>query len=232
MASHSTKFRIAGIALLPVGSLIVALLFLSVVFGGLFSTTGQNAALPGETRFAVCLKVCDRPEQAQREAVLIKNRNGAGFVWQEKGYRVLAAVYQTRAEQQSVLAKLTASGESATAFDITLPSVKVSTDLSPDLFQSAVDLFLRQADSVSALALEVDRGLNEDTARAELAKLLEQELPPLGSDTLSIRLRAEYKTLQFNLNLTASKTPFSSSLKHLSIQILWDLRNFLMDIGE
>ena len=157
MAPRRSKFKITGTTLLALGCLIVALLFLSVMFGGLFGAE-TDPVLDGRTYYAVCLKVCDRPEQAEREATAVRNRNGAGFVWQDKGYRVLAAVYHTRKEQQSVLGKLNAAGENASAYDIVIPSVTVRGGPSENLLGSAFSLFWETEEEVLSLALELDRG--------------------------------------------------------------------------
>ena len=231
MAPRRSKFRITGTALLALGCLIVALLFLSVMFGGLFGAE-TDPVLDGRTYYAVCLKVCDRPEQAEREAAAVRNRNGAGFVWQDKGYRVLAAVYRTRKEQQSVLGKLNAAGENASAYDIVIPSVTVRGGPSENLLGSAFSLFWETEEEVLSLALELDRGREEEAIRSGLEKLAEREFPALGSDAVSIRLRAEHKTLQFNLEMTAAQSPLGPAVKHLSLQILWDLKVLLREIGD
>ncbi len=201
----------------------------------------QDGKLRFEKReyYAVCLKVFDDLNSAKAYALSVKSRNGAGYIADDRGYRVLAAVYADRADCESVIKKLNASGQPATLLRVELKSTAIaSSELSQKDFDIAMASFFDAQSRLYSLSIELDTFKTDSAkAAAELLKLQSLITPDrLGQDLVSIQLKAALVGLRSALleiaHSGAQGYTLSAEIKYLQIKLLYDINALLEEIKE
>lgn len=118
--------------------------------------------LPAQAWYALQLGAFDSLSDAEALAASFQGRGAAGYVLQSGKYLVLAAAYDTRADAQSVQAKLKSQRQVDTVVvEISRPEVTFRLSGNKenlDALRDALDVLGEAAGHLNALSLSLDRG--------------------------------------------------------------------------
>ena len=219
-------------------SVNLCILFLCMM---IFKPNSSSDAVTTDKKeyYAVCLATFDSASEAKNYAEKVKNRNGAGYVVNERGYRVLASVYEKKTDCESVIQKLTAAGQECSLLKIEIPKVKIlQTELSKTNITAALNLFYTTVENLYLLSLQIDtlKTTSEEAVAALNNYAKNIIFSMLKSDLVSIKIKAELTALKSNLTSLASSGNegyiLSAEIKYLQIKILYDVKEMLYEIKE
>ena len=141
-----------------VAVMICVAVFVFASLGG----TGVKIILSAEEIHAVCFGEFESEASALRNAAVLRQRGGAGYVYLDKKYFVLAVGFRESKDAQSVAAKSAASNETAGVIKLASPKAVINfegTAKQGAAVKRMLDLFPLTFDGISELSLSLDRGL-------------------------------------------------------------------------
>lgn len=151
-------------------SIILFSLFILVFFANIFSsiiTPGRINLNRGERyspeRYVYVVELANFTDlgQANEASVGFKQQLAAGYIVNDKGiYRVLASLYQTKSNAESVVQNLKESEVNANIFNIKLPAIYFDLNLTneqKESFKTALKLFYDAYVDVYNLSIALDK---------------------------------------------------------------------------
>ncbi len=189
--------------------------------------------------YAVSMGTFESHEPAITFAAGVKNRNGAGFVANDRGFRVLAAAYPTKRECESVLKKLSAAGQQCSLYKIEIPRTYISAgSLSQKELTRALESLLSASEKLYSLSLSLDTlKVMPEAARIKIKEISDGISPNLScGGIVCIRLRAEL-TAQKSALAELAESGFegillSAGVKHAQIRLLFDIKALLGELKD
>lgn len=188
----------------------------------------RSSTLAEVRYYAICMGVYSDYDTALIQAANVRARGGAGYVLEDKGYRVLSAVYPVREDCESVVSKLKPTEERAECYTLRLKSVVLPKEANEKAAHECCDLYLATVRALYRESVALDTYTRDETA----CKLLLKGLLPasryahLEGDLVSVKFKAEFTALTNQLNQLAltsvSRYELSAELRYLQLQMLTD----------
>ena len=210
--------------------------------------TSDKITVPAKTFYAIQSGVFDDKQNAQTEADAVKQRGGAGYVYEDNGkYRVLMSVYKTEDEAKTVKDKLLNDEKLSTIVKpIEQKELTFSITATTEQIEGIKDCFTQLheiEDSLLSVILENDK--NTDV-KEELTGLLTKintinttftQLTQGSTDNevlsqLKSVISQNVETLTtLSETYQAQNTQISAKLKEGTFQILVSFTNFVNGLG-
>ena len=110
-----------------VAAAVAVVCVFSVIAVNALSPSDLLIYMPCRPCYAVCMGVFDNGEAAEKFALLLKERGGAGYVLSDGGrFLTLAAAYGSEADAVKVSDRLKEEGENASVIDLSLKAENIS----------------------------------------------------------------------------------------------------------
>lgn len=173
---------------------------------------GHSLNLDGFTAYTMQMGAFSEEKNAKASAQEIMTRGGAGYVFNDGSYRVLASAYTSEQDANTVKDQLKSqSNIDASVYTITVPKVDLtitSDDKNYDTLNAAFTSYLAAKDKVGELSLKLDKGeMNKDQALGELTTM---------KDELQKHYQAIEKLSEKNENFKSFKELYKSTVEHMS----------------
>lgn len=151
--------RFAGV-LIVVLLLLTSAICLLIIFLPKITTAGGEAAFSGRTFYFLATDEAKSRDTAIERANISAARGGAGYIYNDGTYRVVAMAYGTESEAKQIAAH----NPGAFVFSVSIPAVAAETEDARAIEYVCGEWF----SALSGAAKDLDRGVMTD-AQAELA---------------------------------------------------------------
>lgn len=146
-------------------AVVAVLCVAAVLAANIFAAGPLLVYLPERSCFALCMGSFDERDEAESYAFIIKNRGGAGYIYEEGGeFLVMAASYQTIGDAEAVAKSLTAAGEKVFVTDLSVSARTLPFDgevTEAAAYKKATDVLYDAFITFNNLAVKIDG--EEDT---------------------------------------------------------------------
>lgn len=219
-------------------SLMLLFLFL-IINGGNSNSKPHNIDLKTYTYYAVSLGKYDNLERAKVEADKVIVRGGAGYIAEFKGFNVLAALYISKPDAESVIKSLKASDIEAEIFMIEIPKIYVKSEFD---YSDSLNALFDTLEKLCGLYYKIDNRLfNLAKALEELNIVIEglnQSLKIIEKQEKSItgvRIKAEFKiAINYLSNLLTYENAdvLSLKIKQTQFKIVFGAIDLFYEIAD
>lgn len=218
-------------------SLMILFIFL-IINGGKPESERYNIKLKNYTYYSISLGKYDSLERANIEADKIIVRGGAGYIAEFKGFNVLAALYASKSDAESVVKSLKNSDINAEIFIIEIPKIYVESEFD---YSDGLSKLVATIDSLCDLYYKIDgEALSLGKARDELSNIIK----PLEGYAISekyadnikgIRIKAEFKVMVnylTNILMLESTELMSLKIKQVQFKIIYGVIDLFKEIAD
>lgn len=204
----------------------------------------QSVMLSSYACHALQMGAFDGAVNAEAEAVGVRQSGGAGFVWQDGMYRVLAAGYLSQADAEKVKEQLQQGATESVIYTYQAPPIKLdvfATDQQVDCLKQTFAVIEKIIADVEALSMDLDMGKTQpanakDSLRqysqnmaAAMLKMREQfagsedvqiiaALMGVGSQTEQLLAQGAQDVGEENLPVWLKSTRLELALKYIQMR--------------
>lgn len=241
------------------GAIILFSIFILVFFANIFSdviTPGRINLNRGEKyspeRYVYAVELANFTDlgQANESSLNFKQQLAAGHIVNDKGtYRVLASLYQTKSNAESVIQNLKESEVNANIFNIKLPAIYFDfnlTDEQKESFKTALKLFYDAYVDVYNLSVALDKSektvsqiqielMNLKTAYENKVYDFYEKLKEVkNTETIytKIYLNMLIDRLTELTQIETTSSLYSSKLKEGYFRIIYDYLSLLTELAK
>ncbi len=224
------------------------------VIGKVFDETivTREISLPKRSWYAIQLGAFDGEDSARSQAESFVARGAAGFVRKDSRFRVLAALYPTREEAQTVRQQLQSQHQiDSYVYEITLPEIVLNVkngmagqldvlEAGMQFLHTAIEKFCQISISMDRQDLIVEHELTrlaEIASQADTLKtVLAQRFSSVKSAAVSdlINLLAEIGKSSLAVAETSNKgtVALAAKMKYQTLTLLSGVEKYLFSIGQ
>lgn len=233
---RNSKFFTIGISIF-----VIALcgLFIFTIIGSSPSGIG-SFNIKGQTYYSVSFGRFENLAEASREADKIIVRGGAGYIVKDKGYNVLASLYKSKTDADSVAGYLKEANYNATVYEIKIPDIYLKTEF--DYSKILNDLMLPLSWLCDLYYKIDDYEITIHSANSEINKIINNlNLSAANFEKRSldgvkdIRIKAEFKVIinsLENLQLNFTLEDLSLKIKQTQFKILYGIIDLFAEIND
>lgn len=138
-------------------------LFSSLITVGGFTFTSDNLSLPQFTLYAVSTSSSDNKIIADEQAESCRKLGGAGYVYMtDSAYIIIASIYTTKADAESVKSNLIATKPNTTILEIKIPNITINGNLSTEekeVIMNALGIFKNTYKKLYDISVSLDTSI-------------------------------------------------------------------------
>lgn len=214
--------------------------------------TSREISLPAKKWYAIQLGAFDSEESARSQAEGFIARGAAGYVRKDSRFRVLAALYPTREEAQTVRQQLQSQHEiDSYVYEIALPEIVLGLnngmagqwdvlEAGMLFLNTTLEKFCEISTSMDKQDLPVEQELSrlaEIASQADTLKsVLSQRFSTVNNAVVSnlINLMGEIKKATSAVAETSSKgnVAMGAQMKNQTLNLLTEVESYLYSIGK
>jgi hypothetical protein len=215
------------------------------------TVTTREISLPARSWYAIQLGAYDSEESARAQAESYVARGAAGYVRKDSRFRVLAALYPTREEAQTVRQQLQSQHEiDSYVYEIALPEILLGVDgmagqldvleAGMQYLNTTLEKFCEISTSMDKQDLPVEQELSrlaEVSSQADTLKnVLSQRFSTVHNAVVSdlINLMEEIGTATSLVAETSSKgnVAMGAQMKNQTLKLLSEVESYLYSFGK
>lgn len=204
--------------------------------------------LEGRDYYAIQFGVYEKLQTAQEKALEYVERGAAGYIWMEDGkYRVLAAVYTSLSDAQTIKERLKSQGIDAYVYTIRQEALEMRVSASETQQELLVQMFAflpRAVREIGDISLALDKQTMHFSEAAERmgsiayeAKSYEQRAQSeLGTDENGVIVGIKQllaliaqKSEDFSQN-SQEDLYTTAKIKYNYLEVLWNVRRFVQGV--
>lgn len=213
------------------------------------TSVSDTITLPSRDYYAIQFGTFSTLEGAKAEASSYTDRGAAGYIWADGNYRVLAAIYSSLDDAQTIKDRLASQDISSYIFTVHQSALELRIEASNEqkaALQNAIAFITRASDELGALSMALDKQtmtVQEATEHATLlygqAKAILDEMSlTLGNDeggivvalrTLMNQMMGAFSNV-FSAN-SQDTVEMTAKIKYTYLEVLFNINTFVTRIS-
>lgn len=223
----------------------IADLFSSIITVGGFSFISEDVSIPKYEVYAVCVSNHLTQVQAQENANICISLGGAGYIYTEDKYYVIASIYENENDAIKVKESLIVTKPTTIVLKITIPSISVANTLNAQEKNTLNETFLIFKTTFKKL-YDISISLDTNVIQEISAKLNINEIASDINETINnfntlfnSNSYNHYGTINESLNklltcvnnlVSTSKIPYTSYIKYTYCDSLFIYQNLAQSL--